>query len=221
MAKRMAVEPRAEVSSSWNEANPTRIRGYCGPIYHCPAAKYRLLSFPNLMQLQLFARRHVNLSQTAHGGDHGLGRRKVERPVSSRRPMHLTLHSKRARGPWSLRRHEQLVREALRTCARRSGVRIYDFANVGSHLHLLVRAKRRDALQAFLRAFAGIIARAVTGARRGHPVPGGRFWTNTAWSRVVAWGRDYWGVRNYIFRNQMEATAGPGVRRAMEHGPAP
>jgi hypothetical protein len=38
---------------------------------------------------------------------------------------------------------------------------------------------------------------------------------------VVAWGRDYAGVRHYIFRNRIEADLGPGIRRAIENGPAP
>jgi hypothetical protein len=99
-------------------------------------------------------------------------------------------------------------------------VKVYDFANVGSHLHLLVRARRRENFRAFLRSFAGIVARKVTGARRGRPIRGGRFWTGLAWSRVVSWGRDYWGVRNYIFRNRIEATAGTAIRRAFERGPS-
>jgi REP element-mobilizing transposase RayT len=135
--------------------------------------------------------------------------------------MHLTLHSKRARGKWSLFRYKREVREALRACAQRTGVRIYDFANVGSHLHLLVRARRRGAFQAFLRSFAGIVARTVTGAKRGRPVRGGRFWDGLAWSRVVTWGHQYWTVRHYIFRNRIEASHGPGFRRALEQGPAP
>jgi REP element-mobilizing transposase RayT len=135
--------------------------------------------------------------------------------------MHVTLHSQRAVGEWSLLRHRRAVREALRASAERNGVKVYDFANVGSHLHLLVRARRRENFQAFLRSFAGIVARRVTGARRGLPLRGGAFWSALAWSRIVAWGRDYWGVRSYIFRNLIEATAGAAVRRAFEHGPAP
>jgi hypothetical protein len=100
---------------------------------------------------------------------------------------------------------------------RRFDVRVYDFANVGSHLHLLVRARRREAFQGFLRSFAGIVARRVTGARRTRPV--GRFFTGLAWSRVVSWGRDYFGVRHYVFRNQIEGELGSGVRRALEQGP--
>src|SRR5258706_8592030 len=101
---------------------------------------------------------------------------------------------------------------------RRFGVRVYDFANVGTHLHLLVRARRRESFQAFLRSFAGLVARWVTGARRGRP--SGRFFHGLAWSRVVAWGRDYLGVRHYVFRNEIEGTSGARVRRALETGPA-
>src|SRR5260221_5772640 len=112
--------------------------------------------------------------------------------------MHVVLSSQRARGNWSLLRHERAVRDALRAMARRFGVRVYDFANVGSHLHLLIRSDRRETFQAFLRSFAGIVARRVTGARRGTPV--GRFFSGLAWLRVVRLGRDYFGVRHYVFR---------------------
>ena len=174
------------------------------------------------MQLSLFSSSVcAELHQTEHGGEFRRGRRKVERPVSVRRPMHLVLRSERARGGWSMRKHQTKIREALRACVLRSGVRVYEFANVGSHLHLLVRARRREAFQRFLRTFAGIVARIVTGARRGRPLRGGPFWSALAWSRVVAWGRDYWGVRHYVFRNRIEATDGPAIRRALEHGPAP
>lgn len=131
--------------------------------------------------------------------------------------MHVILTSEKARGPWSLRRHERAVRDALRRMARRFEVKVYQFANAGSHLHLVVRARRREAFQGFLRSFAGIVARRITGARRGRPV--GRFFTGLAWSRVVGWGRDYLGVRHYVFRNEIEGALGVRVRRALEVGP--
>jgi REP element-mobilizing transposase RayT len=182
------------------------------------------------VQQLLFGRRaRISLSQarrlayvtadTEHGGALRRGRRKTERPVSTRFPMHVVLHSERAREEWSLTRHSRGVRRALDACADRNGVKIYDFANVGSHLHVLVRARRREAFQAFLRSFAGIVARVVTGARKNRPLTGGRFWSALAWSRVVRWGKDYWIVRHYIFRNRIEASDGAGVRRALERGP--
>jgi hypothetical protein len=161
------------------------------------------------------------LASTDHGGAVRQGRRKIERPISTRRPMHVVLRSDRAYGEWSLSRHRREVRAALGACAKRNGLKIDDFANVGTHLHLLVRARRREAFQAFLRSFAGIVARVVTGARRNRPIPGGSFWSTLAWSRVVQWGRDYVAVLHYIFRNRIEASDGKAIRRALEHGPAP
>jgi hypothetical protein len=183
-----------------------------------------------MLQLALFARRtRIQLSQakrlafavtnTEHGGTSQRGRRKTERPVSTRFPMHVVLHSQRARGQWSLIRHERGVRDALQACAERNGIKVHGFANVGSHLHLLVRARRRETFQAFLRSFAGIVARVVTGARKSRPLDGGRFWTALAWSRVIHWGRDYGSMQSYIFRNEIEASNGPRVRRALERGP--
>jgi hypothetical protein len=170
------------------------------------------------MQLSLFDRRaQLELARSQHGGEVRRGQRKLERPVSTRRPMHVVLKSQRACGPWSLRKHDGAVREALRRMARRFEIRIYDFANVGSHLHLVIRARRREGFQAFLRSFAGIVARRVTGARRGRR--SGRFFEGLAWSRIVSWGRDYWGLRHYVFRNQIEGALGPRIRRAYELGP--
>jgi REP element-mobilizing transposase RayT len=172
------------------------------------------------MQTSLFSGElRRELARTEHGGAVRRHRRKLERPVSTRRPMHVVLTSRHASGAWNLRKHDRAVRGALRAMARRFGVRIYDFANVGSHLHLLVRTRRREEFQGFLRSFAGIVARRVTGARRGQPV--GRFFTGLAWSRVVRWGRDYMGLRHYVFRNQIEAALGAGIRRALEQGPPP
>src|SRR5262245_51891306 len=170
------------------------------------------------MQLSLFDRSvQVELARTQHGGEVRRGRRKLGRPVSTRRPMHLVLSSHRARGGWSLRQHDRVVRDVMRRMARRFEIRIYDFANVGSHLHLVLRARRREGFQAFLRSFAGIVARRITGARRAHP--SGPFFDGLAWTRVVSWGRDYWGLRNYVFRNQVEGIHGPRVRQAWERGP--
>ena len=172
------------------------------------------------MQASLFSGElRRELARTEHGGAIRRRRRKLERPVSTRRPMHVVLSSRHARGGWNLKKHDRAVRDALRDMARRFGVRIYDFANVGSHLHLLLRSRRREAFQGFLRSFAGIVARRVTGARRGRPA--GPFFTGLAWSRVVGWGRDYMSVRHYVFRNQIEGALGAGIRRALEQGPRP
>jgi REP element-mobilizing transposase RayT len=155
-------------------------------------------------QLSLFAKLKIpSDTRLEHGGEVRQGRRKLARPMSTRRPLHVVLRSTRAQGAWSLRRSEARLREAMKALARRTSVRVYDYANVSNHLHLLVRAKHRSAFQAFLRAFAGIAARLVTGARRGRPV--GRFWDLLAYSRILTWGRQFRRVQEYIVQNELEA----------------
>ena len=46
----------------------------------------------------------------------------------------------------------------------RWNVSVYRYANVGNHMHLLIRAKSRKDWQGFIREFAGGVAMIVTGA---------------------------------------------------------
>ena len=54
-----------------------------------------------------------------------------------------------------------------------------------------------------LRTVAAVLARRVTGARRGNAV--GRFWDAPAYSRLLTWGREFAAVRGYCARNRLEA----------------
>jgi REP element-mobilizing transposase RayT len=160
------------------------------------------------------------------------GQRKLERPIDVRRPLHVVMRSSRARDRWALRTHtnERRVAWALRRFAARYRIRIYEFANADSHLHILLCTKTRLELQNFLRAFAGVTARLVTGARKGFRI--GRFWDDLSYSRVVAWGRDFRGVQAYVIDNRLEALglipyrprgrtqpARPPARRKRERAP--
>jgi hypothetical protein len=59
------------------------------------------------------------------------------------------------------------------------------------------------AFQSFLRVFAGMTARLVTGAHKGEPI--GRFWDSVAYSRIVSWGREFRSVGAYVRKNEEEA----------------
>jgi REP element-mobilizing transposase RayT len=115
------------------------------------------------------------------------------------------LRSSRACGPWSLRRksNETAVAEEVEKAARRFDVKIHERATVGTHVHLLVRARQRESLQHFLRVIGGRIAQRVTGARKGRPCPEG-FWDEIAYSRLLTWGPDFQNVRRYIEQNLFE-----------------
>lgn len=153
-------------------------------------------------QLSLFGK---TSGKTDHGGASRVGRRKVARPLATKKPMHLVLRSSRAAGEWSfLRRKNRVVIKALlERLALRYGVKVMGFENVGNHLHLIVQGKSRPLLQSFLRTLPAKIAFAVTGAKKGNPV--GRFFEQIVFTRVVEWGRDFARLRHYFFKNKLEA----------------
>ncbi|MES2801171.1 MAG: transposase [Bdellovibrionota bacterium] len=151
-----------------------------------------------------------------HGGNLSLRRRKTKRPLTTRNPFHVTLRSELATGKRSLLRHKNMIYKVLHKASRRFGVRIYQQAICGNHIHLLVRGRQRFALQNFFRVVAGHIAQKILEL---YPIPAHqhnagnapkmkyrrKFWGALLYSRMVRWGRDYSNVVNYIERNVLEA----------------
>jgi len=140
-----------------------------------------------------------------HGSSLRQGKRKIARPLDPKRPIHLVLKSSQARGPLSLlqprraKRIQQLVEET----AKRHQIKIYQFTNVGNHLHLLVKTKNRLHFQNFLRIIAGKIAILVTQAKKGQKK--GRFWDGLSFTRVVNWGKDFTKLSRYFIKNELES----------------
>ncbi len=155
-----------------------------------------------MRQLKLWKNQKKN-----HGGQESKGKRKGARPIATKRPMHVTLKSTRARGHWNMLRHASGVENAIHETARRFQVRILRFQNVGNHLHLGLQASTRENFQNFLRVVTQKIMFLITKARKGSPQ--GRFWRHLAFSRVVEWGPDWRNVKNYFERNRLEAEGMP------------
>lgn len=151
-------------------------------------------------------------SPLSHGGDLARGKRKRMRPFDPKRPAHVVMHSSRARGPWSLLKHKVLVIWHLNEISERFGIKLIKETNLGSHLHLIIKAPSRRAFQNWLRLLAGTIALHITRAKKGSPK--GKFWDELAFTRVVAWGRDLLGLRAYLSKNEIEALQSwkPGMR---------
>ena len=93
----------------------------------------------------------------------------------------------------------------IKLLSERFGIKVYRFANSGNHLHLLVQPTSRQAYLNFIRALTGIIARIVLNAERGSASMIDRFWDSRPFTRIVEWGKDFAGVRNYIDLNTLEA----------------
>jgi mRNA-degrading endonuclease YafQ of YafQ-DinJ toxin-antitoxin module len=143
--------------------------------------------------------------RTRHGHEIRKGLRKLHRPLDPRKPLHLVFRSERARGNWSLKRfkHVEHIRKLIYWLAQKNQVKVLQYANAGTHLHLLVHAKDRDGFKRFTRTLSGLVARLVTGAKKGNPV--GKFWDTLFFSRVVEWGRDYFTAQGYVLQNELEA----------------
>ncbi len=142
----------------------------------------------------------------SHGGRESVGKRKSARPFSAKVSQHIVLKSKRAKGAWSLnhRKNQSKITSMVYVYASRFNVHVYRFANVGNHLHLLVKATNRKDLADYLRVLAGRIAITVSGARK-HIKRIGKFWDTLCWSRLVKWGKEFHLVQRYVFANELEA----------------
>lgn len=173
-----------------------------------------------------------------HGGDLAKGKRKTFRPIDTKQALHVVLRSSKARGELSLLhpKHCNAIERHVQKTAKRCGVRVYRFANVGNHLHLLVKVPSRPAWKRFAKQLSGGIAQIVTGARKGAAlnVPMNRsvsefkddslpesaqraFWDHLLFTRIVSFGRDFNGVAKYLIKNLFEA-AGVPMKALMAKG---
>lgn len=110
--------------------------------------------------------------------------------------------------------NRKIVDKAMRHATERFAVRVYDRANVGNHIHIVLKARTQDAYKAFIRYLSGRIAFEVTGAKKGSAK--GRFWDAIPYSRVLEWGRDFINARIYVTKNLFE---GDGVELMTPSGP--
>src|SRR6476620_9909705 len=130
-------------------------------------------------------------AKLAFGGAAQKGNPKTARTIVTRQAMHVVIRSSLAKGQYSFLGKAQRIETLLKKQAEAFGVRLYDVANAGNHLHLVLRAHSARMFKGFLRAITGLLARLVLGAERGSPWKGKRFWDARPFTRIVAWGRDY------------------------------
>jgi hypothetical protein len=161
-----------------------------------------------------------------HGGHLHRGKRKTARAIDSKQLMHIVLRSSQAKGAWSMLhpKHQPHVDRAAREIARKHGLRLYRYANVGNHLHLLVKTPTRTAFKRFLREAAGVIAVIITGAKKSNALErsenGRGFWDYLPYTRIVSWGRDFENLKLYFIKNLFEA-AGLLTRKMKAAGVKP
>lgn len=84
-------------------------------------------------------------------------------------------------------------------------MRIYKYANVGNHLHLLIKIRTRRAWAAFIRELSGRIAHVAQGL--GGRMKGvDKFWKFRPYTRIVrGWREAFRIAKDYVQLNFLEA----------------
>ena len=140
--------------------------------------------------------------ETQYGGSYSRGVAKTRRPLSTKKPVHVTLKSSKAVGDFRLTRYRKEIQAILFAQAQRWNVKILERSINTNHIHMALFSKSRGSLQNFFRAVSGLIARKVTGAKKGRPF--GRFWDEVIWSRIVEWGKALTTLIQYVQQNTLE-----------------
>jgi REP element-mobilizing transposase RayT len=128
---------------------------------------------------------------------------KTKRPLDSRMPILLTLRAERS-GMRKLGVLHKLNAQVY-AIAKKHRVRVYNYSNVGNHLHLLIKIPRIHRWAAFIRELTGQIAQLML---KTIDLPEGlRFWRYRPHTRIVrGWKRAYKIAKEYVELNGLEAT---------------
>jgi REP element-mobilizing transposase RayT len=165
-------------------------------------------------QKQMNFLKTLNVSHKKTYGGNTQGKRKVARPISTKKWSHLVLKSNKAKGVLSLLTpiNSAKVKIIIKKQSLKHGVQITDFVNMGNHLHLKVKPHSRLGFQRFLKSTTAMIARAVTGARKGFKF--GKFWDGLAFTRVIQSGFELFQLKGYFEANRVESQKGYQERLA-------
>lgn len=128
---------------------------------------------------------------------------KSKRPISSKLPVHLVMRTDGRK--FSMRKPKAfiLVDRIVYRTAKKYGVKIYEFANVGNHLHVLIKLRHVRDWAGFIRELSGRISQEMQSLRG--PQKGENFWPFRPFTRVVAsWRKAYQDCRDYVILNRLE-----------------
>lgn len=116
----------------------------------------------------------------------------------------MVLRSEKATGRFGLRLPKNWLKvDEIRKRAQSDyDIEIAEAVNAGKLLQFRLRAHRKEDLQNFLRVMTCLIAREITGARKGKPF--GRFWDGLSYTRVLKDAASIRAVATY-FRKLKDA----------------
>lgn len=96
-----------------------------------------------------------------------------------------------------------IVKQCIETTANKYGVRVYKEANVGNHLHLVIKLTRTSLWSPFIRELSGRIAQKLCEEFNLNFESG--FWKFRPHTRIVrGWKRAFRIALDYVYLNQLE-----------------
>lgn len=128
--------------------------------------------------------------------------------------MHIVLRSTKAKGEQSFLQYKnsKRIRGIIERQARETHIQLLEFANVGNHIHLLIKIRAGNHTQArtqinkLLRSITGLISRHILKVERGcKRLSYGRFWDHRPFTRIVVSFSGYKIASDYVIQNTLEA----------------
>lgn len=144
-------------------------------------------------QLRLFK----DPNKKEFGSDLNQGKRKTQRPISLKTPMHLILKSEVIMKLGGFKKIESKIIKEIHFFAERFNVQIFCIAIHHSHIHLLILTTTRQSYISFVRALNGTLIKKLN-------LPPNLF-NQTPYTRIVGWGKDFDNVKKYILKNNFES----------------
>jgi REP element-mobilizing transposase RayT len=156
----------------------------------------------NLLSSEEMRPKLSEIKARSFGGVSLKKRRKVKRPLLPGKVHHVVFKSTKAKGKMSFYAHKLTVRKLLDMKAKKFFVQIQDFVNMGNHLHLKVKFKDPKRFQQFLKSFSSLLAREITGAKKGNPF--GKFWDGLVFTRILMSRFEELGLKGYFTGNYIQ-----------------
>ena len=131
------------------------------------------------------------------------GQRKVARPLSTKRPIHLVLKAKSAN---QLLRSRITIQKRAEKLAQKFGIKLYAVAVQADHIHVALRISNRRMYSAWIRSLTGTLSRAIKGLN----------WKLRPYTRISRWGKEFRRLAEYLDFNDQEAELITGAWQVLE-----
>jgi REP element-mobilizing transposase RayT len=144
---------------------------------------------------------------TVFGGALLKGNARIARPLSTKKPVHMVMKSKLAKGEraFSKAKLSKQIEEVVKKLASENNIKLQRYANGGDHLHFVLNISSRKSFNIFLRAISGLIARITLGAERGNPVDK-QFWDNKPYTKILESSEELKAVSSIMAQRKPQAT---------------